>query len=75
MPYIVRFIDSENEILKQCLFSKAKRTTNSNMEILCLGLRLLRVFEFGRYYLLKGKRISIIKIFQWHNVAFSTLHK
>ena len=47
IPYIV----SENEISNQCLFSKAKRTTNAKMEILCLGRRLSRMrsaFKFGR---------------------------
>ena len=33
-------IVSENEISNQCLFSKAKRTTNAYMENLCLCRRL-----------------------------------
>ena len=62
IPYIV----CEKEISNQCVFSKAKRTTNANMENLCLGRCLLRVcdvYTFCRNWLFIGKRISIIETF------------
>ena len=61
----ISYIVCENEILNQCLFSKAKMTTNANKKDLCLGRHLLRVydvFKFGHNWLLLliGKRISTI---------------